>query len=557
MCIKIITLSSNCGYSPSKNPVPEDKIDPVKQQVLGTTSTIFYNSTAEPYLTVNPKFPNKIISVWQQSRISNGGSLEIGIAYSDDFGKTWTNSVVPFNIEIGGICQRVSDPWIIYNNQGTKAFLNALYINTTYNTEYPEQQSGLVVVESEDDGKTWSNLKFITSSRYYDNEPSGIYFFDDKNMISVDPNHSNNLYCIWDRFDPVASFHSDTWITRSIDGGNSWFPAYKIYDGTFDLLEQGLSNGEIQNNQVVGNLIYKLPQNENKNPAMSGDLLAFIPRIYASRIATPNDYFNDSFPYRFTNNDVCVIRSKDNGITWNKKSTVITDLGLSNCEVYTGGYEYDVNGNVIGGIGTKLRTGDGNLPIVSINNSNGYIYMVIQTSVLRSDLLPQIGLTYSRDGGYTWSPLTQVNQTPQNISNPTAFTPSVAVSANGYIGIMYFDFRNDDGSDTERTKIDGWLVIYKDNFKNEIEFVKEIRISEDSWIAQYGPVTSQGVMTNGDYQGLVSIKDYFYCLFTKTSIEPVIPQITIYEQQIQEIPTIVNLDINPRTEPYVTIVKVC
>ncbi len=557
MHISIITFDSKCGYPLGQNPVPENKIDPIKQQVVGAETTIYYNATVEPYISVNPKYPNKIISVWHQSRISNGGSLEIGIAYSSDFGKTWTNTSVPLQLEIGGVAERLSDPWIVYNNEGTKVFLNALYFNTTFNTEYPEQQSGLLIVDSEDDGKTWSNLKFLTSSKYYDNEPSGVYFFDDKNMISVDPNNSSNLYCIWDRFDPVASFHSDTWMTKSIDGGKSWFPAYKIYDATFDLVEQGLSNGERENNQTIGNLIYRLPYNKQKNPAMSGDLLAFIPRIYATRIAAPDDYFNDNFPSRFTNNDICVIRSKDNGITWDTKSTIITNSGLSNCRVYTGGYEYDANGNIIGGLGTFLRTGDSNVPIVSINNSNGFIYLVNQTSVLRSDLVPQIGLTYSTDGGYTWSPITRVNQTPQNVSNPAAFTASVAVMDNGCIGILYFDFRNDDGSDPDKTKIDGWLAIYKHNCHGNLEFVKEIKVSQDSWIAQYGPKTTGGVMTNGDYQGLVAVDNYFYCLFTKTSVEPVIPPITIYEQQVQENPTIVNLDVNPRTEPHVTIVKVC
>ncbi len=553
---KIICLSSKCGYPIEHNPIPIDKIMPENQLITGAKTTISYNSTAEPYIAVNPIFPNKIICVWQQSRIYNGGSLEIGIGYSDDFGKTWSNTVIPIQFSIGGISQRVTDVWVVYNNEGTKAFLNAYYFNSTYNPISKEQQSGIIVIESEDDGKTWTNLKYLISSPYYLNDNSQINPSDDKNMMSIDPSDSNNLYVIWDRFPINSSFHSDTWFTRSTNGGKSWFPSYKIYDATFDLFEQGLSNGERESNQTIGNLVYRLPKLNNNLKNVSGDLLAIIPRTYGPKSSIVQDYLNDSFPVKLTYSDICVIRSKDNGITWDTRSTIITNNGLANCEVYTGGYEYNINGEITGGIGTHLRTGNNYLPMVAINNTNGHIYMVVQSSQLREDLLPQIGFVMSKDGGYSWTPIVRINRTPQNIKNPTAFTPCVAVTESGHIGIMYFDFRFDDGSDPERTKIDGWLAIYKENCCGQIEFEKEIRISDDSWIAQYGPKTSQGVMTNGDYQGIVTVSSIFYCVFTKTSIEPVIPPAVVFEQQIIESQTVVDLDVNPRTNTYVTVVEV-
>jgi hypothetical protein len=70
---------------------------------------------------------------------------------------------------------------------------------------------------------------------------------------------------------------------------------------------------------------------------MSNSLLAFIPRIYSKKLSSQTDFINDSFPSKLTYSDVCVIRSKDNGITWDTTSTIITNSGLINCEVYTGG----------------------------------------------------------------------------------------------------------------------------------------------------------------------------------------------------------------------------
>ena len=552
---KIITLSSECGYPLGQNPVPESKIIPENEQIFESTTTIYFNSTTEPYITVNPSYPNKIITVWQQSRFSNGGCLEAGIAYSSDYGKTWERSLVPFQVSIGGISQRISDLWIVYNNEGTKVFLNVLYLNATFNQNYPEEQRGHVIVESLDDGKTWSNLKFLSASKSFLSDIDSPYFSDNNNMISIDPENSSNLYNIWDRFKSNSSFHSDTFITRSTNSGKSWFPAYKIYDATLDLQQQGLSNGDVQCNQTTNELIYRLPKIKNKSE-ISNDLIAIIPRIYSQFNSTFNDYSNDFFPVKFTYSDICIIRSKDNGITWDTHSTIITNNGLTNCEVYTGGYEYNANNDITAGLGTQLRTGNNYLPMGVVNNNNGNIYLVLQSSTLREDLIPQIGLVTSKDGGYTWSPITRVNKTPQNIPNPSAFTPSIAISDNGYIGIMYYDFRFDDASDPERTKTDGWLAIYKENRYGELEFIEEIRISNDSWIAQWGPTTGAGVMTNGDYSGLVSVNNYFYAVFTKTSEEPVIHPTIIFEQQIFESPTIVKLDVNPRTQPYVTVVQV-
>jgi hypothetical protein len=49
-----------------------------------------------------------------------------------------------------------------------------------------------------------------------------------------------------------------------------------------------------------------------------------------------------------------------------------------------------------------------------------------------------IAFSQSLDGGLTWSPKIQINQVPAT----QAFTPSVAVAADGTVGVTYYDFRN-------------------------------------------------------------------------------------------------------------------
>jgi hypothetical protein len=58
----------------------------------------------------------------------------------------------------------------------------------------------------------------------------------------------------------------------------------------------------------------------------------------------------------------------------------------------------------------------------------------------------------------TWSNPIRVNQTPSNIPPPNrqAFLPSVAVTADGTIGVSYYDFRFNDPSPGLPT--DYWMV---------------------------------------------------------------------------------------------------
>jgi hypothetical protein len=295
--------------------------------------------------------------------------------------------------------------------------------------------------------------------------------------------------------------------------------------------------------------------------------------FYPTPNATADEYVNDLFgngiTFKFAETDIAVVRSQDQAANWNVTATVIVpntdfagngDAVQINPVVFTGGYIYDGDGNPVDGNGTFLRTGN-QVGSFTVNPKNGFLYTVYQTGQFRSDFLTQIGLTTSRDGGYTWSDRVRINQTPQDAPNPQAFTPFVAVTEEGYVGVLYTDFRKDNvpvPNDAPETKTDTWLAIYKEvegpgSTGIGLDFVQEVRLSKRSYIAQNGPTTGGGVMTNGDYSFLVANKDSFYAVFTQSHNGPFTPPTLFFDDPANNAQ--IFLDNNYRQSPYVSVVK--
>jgi hypothetical protein len=529
----------NIGFNYSPNPISDECLLP--QIIFGTTTTVHHGSVVEPSIAVNPKHAKYVVAVWQQDRIYNGGALDIGIARSKDGGKTWKQSLMPFQDCNGGFCQRTSDVWLSYSSDGSIVYLTGLPINATQDIN-TQNQEGIVVSFSEDNGKTWSIPHFVASSGGYLNEPTGLFALDDKNSVTADPNIAYNAYVVWDRFPEAISFHSDTFISRTTNGGLSWSPLQLMYDPFPDLTAHSMSNGIYNDCQTINNIIVGLP---------NGNLLNFMSRVYAAPGATDDDFVNDTFPYQFTLFDIAFVLSTDQGVTWTPDATIVSSFDDN--FTFTGGYTYDGSGNITGGVGAQTRTlSFGGIP--AVNQDNGNLYVVWQSGQFRMDQLPQIALSTSRDGGNTWSSPVQVNRTPSNTINPQAFTPSVAVAKGGYVGILYHDFRNDNLSDpVNNTLTDVWFALYKEVSNPNggstgvgLDFVKEVRVSKQSYVMQNGPTTSQGIMTNGDYCQLVAHDDDFFAIYVKSYDGPFSDPITIFDED----GTVLLLDDNKRTAPY-------
>lgn len=547
----------NIGYPKNQSPVPLCPSCLFPQEVFGSpdhtvTTLISSGSAVEPTIAVNPKNPKNIVACWQQGRIDNGGALEGAIAFTCNGGKDWERTVVPLQNCIGGITQRISDIWLSFARDGSRVYLCALAINATLDPN-TLNQSGVIVSLSKNGGRTWSQPHFVASSQTYLNEPTGSFPVDDKTSITADPNHNRNAYAVWDRFPMATTFHSDARISFTKNGGRTWSPNQILYNPFPDLTAHGQSNGIENDSSTIDNVIVVLPQSKYRH----GDLLDFMCRIYAKPGATDDQFMNDSFPFQFTLFDIALVRSTDQGATWDTNATIISSF--EDREVFTGGYTYS-GGQITGGVGTQLRTGD-IIPNYNVNPKNGYLYVVWQTGQFQDNQLPQIAISTSRDGGHTWSEPAQVSRTPSDSPNPQAFTPFVAVNEDGFVGVLYSDFRKDDMSDPNKTLTDTWLAVYKEVSSSGgstgigLNFVREYRLSKKSYIAQNGPSTTQGVMTNGDYSFLTAFGDSFYATYTKTFRGPFPPPKTILNDPTNF--AIVQLDKSHRQDPFVSIIKQC
>ncbi len=124
----------------------------------------------------------------------------------------------------------------------------------------------------------------------------------------------------------------------------------------------------------------------------------------------------------------------------------------------------------------------------------------------------------SADGGLTWSAPIRVNQTPLSIepANRQAFLPTVAVAANGTIGVTYYDFRFNDPNPGLPT--DYWLVQCNPASTvaaaDPANWGNELRLTSSSFDLEACPIKVSGYFL-GDYLGLVATGNGFVSTFTQ------------------------------------------
>jgi hypothetical protein len=535
--------NKDIGFHHSPN---SKSVSCLSQQVFpGYTTTLYYNSAVEPCIAVNPKEKCHMVAAWQQDRFFDGGALELGIAHSNSGGKHWHHTAVPFQNCHKGFSERVTDCWLSYAIDGDCLFLTALVFNasTDVNTQ---NQEGIVVSVSRDNGKEWSIPHYLdaTSNSFESGTP-----LLDKPSVATDPCIEHRAYVVWDKFIiacPTGAMtgRSNAYLSITNNCGRSWSQHQLLYDPYPDLFAQGLSNGNPNDCYVTNNRIIGLSD---------GHLLNFMTRIYAKPQATNEQFLNDVWPFQYTLFDIAFVRSTDHGETWDQQATVVTKMDAN--EVWTCGYNYNGSGQIVSGNGVLCRT---QKPLfdVAVNCYNGNIYVVWQSSQFGGPyhLLPQIALTRSRDGGDTWSAPIKANKTQTDSPNSQAFTPSVAINEHGHLGLQYHDFRHNDSACSADTKTNTWFALYKEtpyanggNTNIGLEFKREVRVSEHSYIIENGPETTGGVMTNGDYDRLVVVKDDFYGVYIQSHCEPFDPAETLIDAPNEG--TLI-VDNNKRTSPY-------
>lgn len=446
------------------------------------------NAEVEPFVSVNPATIGtnrvNVIGVWQQDRWSNGGAHGLVAGFSFNGGQSWGETTLPFSAcapgaildpFTGGPYNRASDPWISIGPDGAAYSVGLLATNTRLGVGAGDNDTAVAAVTSSDGGRTWHNPNVIKA----DQGTSPIFevtqFFNDKESVTADPLHAGVAYVVWDRLvspsgSPDADLHAHafrgpTWFSKTTNGGVSWTDTGPIFDPG-------------QNNQTIGNQIVVDPT--------TGALYDFFLSLRST--GSPN------FSPRGAS--LALITSTDAGATWSAP-TVIAKLETV----------ADVDPNTGAAIRTAAIAG-GAIPSVAVDSTTRELYVVWEDARFTGGTVNQAVISTSVDGGQTWSP-------PTAVSTPTgkpAFTPTVAVSASGTVGVTYYDFRNLPAGDSTTLPTDVWL---KTSPPGGAAFGPDTHVA-GSFNMLVAPRTGSGFFV-GDYQSIATIGTTFLPFFVQTN----------------------------------------
>ena len=455
--------------------LPDTNLLPDTSDIIGQSGHVRLNSEVEPQVAVDPTNPLHVVGVWQQDRWSNGGSRALVEGDSIDGGNTWTRQVIPgLSLASGGIYARASDPWVSFAPNGD---LYVTSLSTTLAGPFPSR-SAILVTKLPHSSATWqAPVTLIDNTSPFPKDD-----LNDKESVTADPTDptGQTAYVVWDRIQLPSdnantnAFHSlgfreDIFFSRTTDGGITWEPT------------RDLTNFKA-NQSAFGNQIVVEPD---------GALVD----VFTLSNGSGNQ------PPQADQNLVGIIRSTDHGVTW---SDPITGPAEEVIPVT------DPNN------GATVRSGEPILDVAA-DAHNGNLYAVWADGRFSSFAHDDIAFSMSTDGGLTWSSPIKVNQTPTNIpaGNQQAFTPSVAVAANGTVAITYYDFRNPEGI-VSGLPADYWITHADANFTSPASWQSENRLTDTSFNMENAPVAN-GLFL-GDYQGLAAGGNgfnSFYALFAQ------------------------------------------
>jgi hypothetical protein len=431
----------------------------------------FPNAEVEPFVAADPRDRDHLVADWQQDRWSDGGAHGLIAATSSNGGRTWQLSALPFSkCAPGGVdYERSSDPGISVGPDGI-----VYAIGLPFDGDFI--RNGVSVARSVDGGRTWRDTTLISKLVA---RPDTLNPADDKELVFADPTRRRTAYAVWDRIEDVfgttrthnpersgpepaqptpIGFTGPTFFSRTTDGGKTWETARVI-------VPTGL------NEQTIGNYV-----------------------VVDHRTGRLYDFFD--FIAADGSTSIQFVTSNDRGVTWSGRQFV-SDQGLTAAGVI------DPNTN------EPVRTGD-IVPIPAIDPNNGDLFVVFQDTRFSGGAFEEVAITASFDGGKHWTK-------PKRVNTPTgsqAFTPTVAVTEDGTVGVTYYDFRTLKPGNVTTLPTGYFLKKTEPGDARELEFGDDIVISQP-FDMRTAPV-ARGFFV-GDYEGLTSVGDRFVPFFVKAN----------------------------------------
>ncbi|MGW6687266.1 sialidase family protein [Streptomyces sp. NPDC054961] len=386
----LVTVTGATPAAADRNPdgTPLVKVsqgDPYAKCTIGARSAesvVYPGSEVEPYLSVDPRDPKRVVTVFQQDRWNDGGARGLAAGWTTD-GHTFHRSTLPFSLCApgGADYERASDPWVSTGPDGT-VYAGGEGVDFTKST-----RSALLAVTSRDGGRTWQNL----TTTHVDEQP----FFNDKPSLTADPIRKGTAYQVWDRLDNdppgPSSLDGPGYISVTRDGGRTWSEARRFVD-----------TSAVANTQTIGHLIVA-----DRN---TGTLYDFFDTI------TLADDLTTVLEAHYA-----MVTSTDAGETWSAPVTVARDTSVP---------AVDPNDP------TKLLRTGATLPSPAVDPKTGTLYMAYEGTDFSAGAFNSVQLVRSTDGGRTWG-------SPELISPDAvpAFSPSIAVDERGTVALTYYDLR--------------------------------------------------------------------------------------------------------------------
>jgi hypothetical protein len=283
--------------------------------------------------------------------------------------------------------------------------------------------------------------------------------FHDKNSLTADPFDPNLVYATWTIFRQNTTTMV---VARSTDGGLTWGPARPV--NGFEVVNPPQQVRFRQGAQIV-----VLPDGTLVN-------------AFFREISDPQG------GGVVTGIEQAIFRSLDQGMHWERLDTTVAQF------LPSGGFDVE--------LGIPVRDA-GALPDIAVDSNTGILYVVWQDGRLSPFGLSNILLALSTDRGDSWQGPVAITNSPTN----QAFLPAVAVTENGTIGVLYYDFRNDVFGDAELTT-DVWLLTANPDGSN----VQEERLTNTSFDMRQMVIA--GGYFPGDYVGLETAGNDFVAAFT-------------------------------------------
>ena len=367
----------------------------------------------EEQIVMNPKDSTNLVAVWRDFRL---GYRQVTYAYSFDGGLTWGQDLF-----VEPQYTWDSDPGLTVDTAGN-FYAVILSFFSTY------QPNGLFVYKSTDGGMNWTGPVTVIN-----NVPD---VFEDKELIACDRSagpYTNNLYVPWTRFGAGTQIL----MCRSTDGGNSFVGPVTISDATgvqwpvpcigpnsevyVAWVEYTPDRIRLDRSYDGGQTFGSDITVQNVNDAsryIYGDILVFsFPAIDADITGGPyNGYlyvaYMDDSP-GLTDTDIYFTKSTDEGTTWSQKTRINDDPINNGCDQFHP---------------WLMVAPDGSIISVFLDRRND-----------PANLLMDLYMTTSIDGGITWSP----NERISTVScDPTAGSvlrgdtdrPIILASRAGLIG---------------------------------------------------------------------------------------------------------------------------